>query len=210
MDNELAIADMGLDVITNSLKEITKHQSKVGKIKTPKGLVKQKMGFDYVELSYMKKIANEQYPGWSWTIINSEALGTAAYVVHGRLKWFDNGIWREGDMVAAHRIQTKKGSTDFVEIGNDVKSANTDCMKKAMNMYLNIADDVYRNQIEDLELSDEDKNEILVIASEISESKMEQIHKLIKDQKLNTSNYNGSLSKLKRERDKLNEKDTSK
>ena len=143
-------------------------------------------------------------------IVKTENLGSAAYVVHGRLKWYDEGIWRTGDMVAAHRIQTKRGTGDFVDIGNDIKAANTDCMKKAMNMYLNIADDVYRNQIEDLELSDEMKNEILVIASEISESKMEQIHKLIKDQKLNTSNYNGSLSKLKRERDKLNERDTSK
>ena len=158
----------------------------------------------------MREIADKEYAGWSWEIVKTENLGSAAYVVHGRLKWYDEGIWRTGDMVAAHRIQTKRGTGDFVDIGNDIKAANTDCMKKAMNMYLNIADDVYRNQIEDLELSDEMKNQILVVASEISESKMEQIHKLIKDQKLNTSNYNGSLSKLKRERDKLNEKDRSK
>ena len=210
MANDLALTNVSLDMIQESLSNITTQHKDIGKIETPKGLVKKKMGFDYVELSYMKKIANEQFPGWSWTIVKSEALGAAAYVVHGRLKWLDNGLWREGDMVAAHRIQTKRGTGDFVDIGNDIKAANTDCMKKAMNMYLNIADDVYRNQIEDLELSDEMKNEILVVASEISESKMEQIHKLIKDQKLNTSNYNGSLSKLKRERDKLNEKDTSK
>ena len=90
MDDKLALADINLDVINESLSRITEHQKKVGKIQTPKGLVKKKMGFDYVELSYMKKIANEQYPGWSWTIINSEAMGTAAYLVHGRLKWFDN------------------------------------------------------------------------------------------------------------------------
>ena len=122
MDNKVAVADIGLDVIQDSLKGITEHHKEVGKIETPKGLVKKKMGFDYVELSYMKKIANEEFPGWSWSIINTEVLGTAAYVVHGRLKWFDNGLWREGDMVAAHRIQKKRGSTtEYVEIGYDIK-----------------------------------------------------------------------------------------
>ena len=104
------------EIIKESLNKMTKQHRKVGKISTPKGLVKKRQGFDYVELSYMKSIANEQFPGWSWTIINSEALGGAAYVVHGRLKWFDNGVWREGDMVAAHRIQTKKGGTTMKKI----------------------------------------------------------------------------------------------
>ena len=66
--------------------------------------------------------------------------------------------------------------------------------------------DVYRNQIEDLELSDDQKQEILLVASEISEDKMTKIHGLIKDQVLNTANYNGSLSKLTRERDSLKDK----
>ncbi len=193
-NNTQIIVDESTLSTTNEIrKAITQKHKKVSFTPTPAPFVKQRQGQDYVEIGYMREIADKEYAGWSWEIVKTE-----------------KGIWRTGDMVAAHRIQTKRGTGDFVDIGNDIKAANTDCMKKAMNMYLNIADDVYRNQIEDLELSDEMKNEILVIASEISESKMEQIHKLIKDQKLNTSNYNGSLSKLKRERDKLNEKDTSK
>ena len=66
---------------------------------------------------------------------------------------------------------------------------------------MNIADDVYRNQIEDMELSDEEKNDILVLASEISEDRMNGIHMLIKDGKLNKANYRGSISKLQREKD---------
>ena len=62
------------NIIKESLNNMTKHHRTVGKIQTPKGLVKKRQGFDYVELSYMKSIANEQFPGWSWTIINSEAL----------------------------------------------------------------------------------------------------------------------------------------
>jgi len=210
-NNTQIIVDESTLSTTNEIrKAITQKHKKVSFTPTTAPFVKQRQGQDYVEIGYMREIADKEYAGWSWEIVKTENLGSAAYVGHGRLKWYDEGIWRTGDMVAAHRIQTKRGTGDFVDIGNDIKAANTDCMKKAMNMYLNIADDVYRNQIEDLELSDEMKNEILVVASEISESKMEQIHKLIKDQKLNTSNYNGSLSKLKRERDKLNEKDTSK
>jgi len=194
MDDKLAIADMGLNIITDSLKEITKHQKRVSKIKTPKGYVKKKQGFDYVELSYMKSVANEQYPGWSWTIINSEAMGTAAYLVHGRLKWFDNGIWREGDMVAAHRIQTKKGTTDFVEIGNDVKSANTDCMKKAFNVYMNIAADVYRS--EDPELSDEQIDTLKELADKADI--YDEINDKMIDGVINNLNYKASKSKLER------------
>ena len=33
MDDKLAIADMGLNIITDSLKEITKHQKRVSKTK---------------------------------------------------------------------------------------------------------------------------------------------------------------------------------
>ena len=57
-----------------------------------------------------------------------------------------------GAMTAAHRIQKQRGTESFVDIGIDVKAANTDCIKKAFNFYLNIADDVYRNQVDDLEL----------------------------------------------------------
>jgi len=64
---------------------------------------------------------------------------------------------------------------------------------------LNIADDVYRNQVEDLELSDEQKNEILVLAADVSEERMEQVHELIKEQAVNTANFNSSMRKLDRE-----------
>ena len=73
-------------------------------------------------------------------------------------------------------------------------------------MYLNIADDVYRNQVEDLELDDNQKNDILALAGEISEEKLSQIHELIKAQVINTANYKGSIAKLERELGEKNEK----
>jgi len=201
-NNTPIVVDESMLTATDEIrKSITIKHKKVSFMKTPKPYIKQKAGMDYVEYSYMRDIADKEFAGWSWEIISTEMLGSAAYVVHGRLKWYDEGIWRTGDMVAAHRIQTKRGTGEFVDIGNDVKAANTDAIKKAFNMYMNIADDVYRNQIEDMELSDEEKNDILVLASEISEEKMSNIHILINKGELNKANYKGSVSKLKREID---------
>jgi len=188
--------NLSLDNLRITLSKITKQHKKIGKIETPKGLIKKKQGFDYVELSYMKNIANEQFPGWSWTIVNSEALGSNAYVVHGRLKWFDNGVWREGDMVAAHRIQTKRDSSEFVDIGNDIKSANTDCMKKALNVYMDIAADVYRS--EDPALDDDQYEKLMKTSKKIGIDTQLVISKKIDNGEINANNYKASLAKLER------------
>ena len=155
---EVVVSNEAIEQSLTSLRltSITELHDKVSMENTPRAFVKKKMGQDYVEVSYMKKLADKYFAGWSWTIINTEVLGSEAFVVHGRLKWYEGGIWREGDMTAAHRIQKKKGSNEFVDIGNDIKSANTDCIKKAFNMYMNIADDVYRNRVEDPALTKED------------------------------------------------------
>ena len=180
-------------------KAITDKHKNVSNIKTPKPFIKKKMGMEYVEYSYMREIADKEFPGWSWKVVSTEVLGSEAYVVHGRLKFYDEGIWRECDVTASHRIQKQRGTNDFVDIGNDVKAANTDAIKKAFNMYMNIADDVYRNQVDDLELSDLEKSDILVLASEINEEKLEQIKELIEDDTINTANYKASFAKLERE-----------
>ena len=180
-------------------KAITDKHKLVSSLTTPSPYIKKKQGMDYVEYSYMREVADNQFPGWSWTIEKTEVLGSEAYVVHGRLKWFDEGIWRQGDMCAAHRIQKKRGIDEFVDIGNDVKAANTDCIKKAFNMYMNICDDVYRNQVEDFELSDEQKDEIVEAAALVSESRLHEITELLKDQVIHNGNYKSSLAKLQRE-----------
>ena len=202
-NNEITVIDEQTLQVNDAIREaITAKHKFVSRIKTPKPFIKKKMGLDYVEFSYMREIADKEYPGWSWTIEKTEVLGSEAFVVQGRLLWYDEGIWRKADMVAAHRIQKKRGTNEFVDIGNDIKASNTDCIKKAFNMYLNIADDVYRNQVEDLQLSDEQKNEILVLASDVSEERMEQVHELIKDQAVNTANFDSSIRKLERELEK--------
>lgn len=195
--NELTLIENGsLTAVSEALDNITKHHKKVSDIKTPKPFVKQKMGMDYVEYSYMREIADKHYPGWSWTVIKTEFAGTEAYVVHGRLKWFDNGVWREGDSTAAHRVQKKRGSSDYVDLGNDIKAANTDCIKKAFNMYMNICDDVYRNQVEDPELTDEQMANI----SELSKlaDRQDEVMNKVNEGIINAFNYKAAIAKLER------------
>ena len=196
-NNELVLYDK--KELASIRKAITDKHKHVSNLNTPSPYIKKKQGMDYVEYSYMREVADKEFPGWSWTIEKTEVLGSEAYVVHGRLKWFDEGIWTQGDMCAAHRIQKKRGIDEFVDIGNDVKAANTDCIKKAFNMYMNICDDVYRNQVEDMELSDEQKDEIIEVASSIDAVKRGQIKQLVKDQIIHNGNYRSSLAKLQRE-----------
>jgi len=198
-NTQMVVSTDSLEVVDSIRTNITKKHKKVSNIKTPKPFIKKKMGMEYVEYSYMREIADKEYPGWSWKIIKTETLGSESFVVHGRLKWYDEGIWRECDVPAAHRLQKQRGTDSFVDIGNDIKAANTDAIKKAFNMYLNIADDVYRNQVDDMELSDQQKSDILVLASEIDEDKMNDIRELIEDQSINTANYNSSFAKLERQ-----------
>ena len=203
--NDLLVLESGNGAVTNikkALSRLTEHHKKVSEIKTPKPFIKQKMGMDYVEYSYMREVADREYPGWSWTVVKTEFAGTEAYVVHGRLKWFDNGVWRKGDSTAAHRIQKKRGTDDYVDLGNDIKAANTDCIKKAFNMYMNIADDIYRNQVEDTELTEQQKGDLIKAAFRISEEKASEINIMMEEGVVHGLNYKGALAKLKRQGDK--------
>ena len=198
-NNELIVYDKeSIAAVDMMTKAMTKKHKRISDKPTPKPFIKKKMGMDYCELGYMKSVADKEFPGWSWTIQRSGVLGSA-YEVHGRLKWYDEGIWRLGDMVAAHRIQKKRGTDEFVDIGNDVKAANTDTMKKAFNTYMNIADDVYRNQVEDFMLTDDQKNDIIEVAAKIDDDKLSEITQLVNDQVIHNGNYKASLAKLKRE-----------
>jgi len=151
----------------------------------------------------MKKLADKHFAGWSWTIISTEVLGSEAFVVHGRLKWYEGGIWREGDMTAAHRIQKlKKDPSKFSDIGNDIKAANTDCMKKAFNMYMNIADDVYKNRVNPL--TQEDIDYIYKEMEGLKEEWKTQISNSIKNGDIDRTDILRVINKINRLKEESN------
>jgi oligoribonuclease (3'-5' exoribonuclease) len=53
--------------------------------------------------------------------------------------------------------------------------------------------------VEDFELSDEQKDEIIEAAALVDESRLQEIVELVKDQVIHNGNYKSSLAKLQRE-----------
>jgi len=174
----------------------------VSALKTPSNYVEDKNGVDYVKYPYMRSIADNYYSGWSWIIMGTEIINNKAFVVHGRLTWLEvmpNGgvIERHGDVTAGHRIQySKKDPTEFVDLGNDAKAANTDCIKKAFNMYMNISDDIYRAQVKEEQLSTEQLKAIEELAQ--TAGQIEKIHEGIGNGSINGFNYDACVAKLRR------------
>ena len=178
-----------------------KHQY-VSELRTPIDQVKSRSGFDYVDEGYMRWCLNKHYPVWSWEIIKYETLGDKAIVVHGRLKVMDEGIPRSFDSVAAHRVAQSRSGAGYVDLGNDLKAANSDAFKVAVNRLCNVADDVYRKQYIDKTLSQEQYDYLLTIMSQLDVNEAEKVEAALISGKINKDNYDKLVSKLKIEESK--------
>ena len=166
----------------------------VSNIPTPKVFVKDKGGFDYVDEAYMRNQLNSHYPIWKWEIIKYEFMGDKVISIHGRLTIVDHGVERYFDSVAAHRIASN--DRGYVDLGNDLKAANSDCFKVAVNRLCNIADDVYRKIIPDLTLSEEQKDAINELLARMDSKTVEKVKEGMKDLSVNSTNYNATIRKL--------------
>ena len=175
---------------------IRKHQ-KVSEEPTPSDVVKSRNGFDYVDEGYMRWRLNQYYPIWSWEVIKYETLGDKAIVVHGRLKVMDEGVPRSFDSVAAHRIAVSRNGSGYVDLGNDLKAANSDAFKVAVNRLCNVADDVYRKQYIDKSLDEVQENALMDVIAEMDKKEADQVYKALQSGKINKDNYDKVISKLK-------------
>ena len=175
---------------------IRKHQQD-SQDPTPQDVVKSRNGFDYVDEGYMRWKLNQYYPIWSWEVIKYETLGDKAIVVHGRLKVMDEGVPRSFDSVAAHRIAVSRNGSGYVDLGNDLKAANSDAFKVAVNRLCNVADDVYRKQYIDKSLGDVQVNNLMdVIAEMDNKEEADKVHRALKSGMINQDNYDKVMSKL--------------
>lgn len=218
-ENEIVLQDNTKTAVEKAIASIKDRHQRVGSINTPKQYIERKGQFEYVAAPYIKSMADKHYPGWSWEIIGYEIVivkeRTEAVVIHGRLKWYEDGLWRTGDMVAAHRIQYKNKTKIFedgkarkdangkwiqektdelVDMGNDIKAGNTDCMKKAFNVFLNISDDIYRTHIDDLSLNNNEIKEIMNLAKKLDREAEFQAR--IDTEQINKENLEGSIMRL--------------
>jgi len=166
----------------------------VSSTKTPSYYVSDKGGFDYVDEGYMRSVLNEHYPLWSWEVIKYEFIGDKAISVHGRLTILDHGVTRHFESVAAHRIAVSRKDGNYTDLGNDLKSAVTDCFKVCVNRLCNVADDVYRKQV----LSQVQLNDIENLLAEVMETDVRRkVVRGITSKEINSVNLTATLDKLK-------------
>jgi Rad52/22 family double-strand break repair protein len=130
---------------------------------TPPKYVKLRPGkgggdWKYVSAGYIQKVLNLMF-GWDWDfeIIDEKILVESAIViVKGKL------TCRSGDRTIVKmqygrkEITMKRGGTGPLDVGNDLKAAASDCLKKCASL-IGIASDIY---------SDEDFKELQVISEE--------------------------------------------
>lgn len=191
-DNMSLLYGEALDALHEAEEKIREKHKKVSEKKTNPNHVKQKAGMDYVEFAYMKSMANKYYPGWSFQnlIIIEQMLNAGWVAVQGELHFLDEGIKRVGACAAAHRIAFKSGKDrvpeNIVDLGNDVKAAVTDALKKGFNTYMNISDDIYRH----LEVEPLTKGQITVLYEIVEKCKPESQRKFYNfvDNNMNSTN----------------------
>ena len=175
---------------------INKHNA-ISQVDTPNIYVKDKGGFDYVDEGYMRHLLNQHYPIWKWEVIKYEFIGDKVITVHGRLTVIDNGVERSFDGIDAHRIAVSKRDNSYVDLGNDLKAANSDAFKVAVNRLCNIADDVYRKRIEDISL---DKSQLQRIEAKLKKVKdnkvVNKIRKSIEGLTINSKNLEATLRRI--------------
>jgi len=183
---------------------VNKHDN-LSKMSTPKPYIETRAdGFDYVDEGYMRGLLNKHFPMWSWEIKKYEILGDVEIIVHGKLTVVDEGLPRYFDAVASHRIA--KNAKGYVNISNNLKSANTDAFKVAVNRLCNIADDVYRKQVVDYNLNDVQRANLEKILSGIDNAELsDKIHDELDSLGINSQNYKQTIIKLNKMKESVNE-----
>ncbi len=133
-------------------------------------------GLDYIIEAFMKDRLNYYFPGWSWRRTSPpQLLGAEWVITDGELMVIDERLmafgisppYRYFAASGASRIQFKTEKiTDpitkrevrasmphtpenLVDLDKQVKAANTNAFKKAINQLLGIGDDIYGKRIEE-------------------------------------------------------------
>lgn len=175
----------------------------LSEVKTPKQEVKDKAGMDYVDETYMRSMLNKHFSLWSWEIKETQFLGSEWCIVTGELSIIDSGFPRKFGSVGAQRIMFKKDKPhtpeNVVNVDHNLAAANTNAFKRAVNRLCNIADDVYRKEMVDYDLSPEQVDSYKSFVEAIKdEEKRGKALDFLESGNLNASNYDGAVKKVNR------------
>tara|TARA_Y100000310_G_C20641818_1_gene794367 strand:+ start:92 stop:676 length:585 start_codon:yes stop_codon:yes gene_type:complete len=172
--------------------EIRTLHKKVSSTPTPAYYIEERQKFEYVDEAFMRSVLNDNYPIWHWEIKDWKVV-EGSIAVHGRLMIDDCGVVRCYDAIASHRIALQRDGSGHVDLGNDLKAANTDCFKVAVNRLCNVSDDIYRKSV----LSESQLDTIEGLIEQIPEVSLQRkIIDAIKSKDINTTNYDSSVDKL--------------
>ena len=154
MKNELALVSAeDLSLVGKNI--LNEHQLQFILKRTPKQYVKTRPGkgggqWEYVTVGYVKKCLNLMF-GWSWNFeIIEEKILFGEVIVKGKLTCVSNGEtivkMQYGNKDIVYRRDTDKdGNRIPLSIGNDLKSAASDCLKKCASD-IGIASDIYNKE----------------------------------------------------------------
>jgi hypothetical protein len=118
--------------------------------KTPSQYVKTRPAkgggnWEYVTGGYVKKVLNLLF-GWDWDFeIVDQLIYESEVVVKGRLTCRTNGKEIVKMQYGNKEVMFKKGTKDPLSIGNDLKAAATDALKKCA-AEIGIAADIYNKE----------------------------------------------------------------
>lgn len=179
--------------------------------KTPKSAIRQRPAkgggtWNYVSGNYIRKVLNLMF-GWDWDFeIVTEFVNIehGEVVVKGRLTCRTNGKTIVKTQYGNKDIMFRRGTREPLSIGNDMKAAATDALKKCATE-LGIAQDVYAPQeykevrvIESVE-SEDDKEEAARISAFIKKAtttkELDEIEPFVTDGTLDL--FNQKKSELK-------------
>lgn len=204
-----------LDIIANKefqkkiddfKKDWYKFYKKISKTDTPKydgtgnEIVRKRPDeLDYIIEAYMKDRLNHYFPGWSWRRTgNVQIIGSYWVVTDGELCIIDerliamgiNPPYRYFAASGAARIQFKKNMPqtpeNLVDLDKNVKAANTNAFKKAINQLTGIGDDVYGKRIEE-EGGGSIENIIMQQGKEGSDTAKKAFNQYVKDNRVSWS-----------------------
>lgn len=133
---------------------------------TPEKYIKSRQGrggqsFSYVEVGYVVSTLNEAFgPAWDWEIIE-QGLGKKKVWVKGRLTvWFGPDFkfskvaFGGTDVKYPVKYVNNARVTDYeagpIDVGDDLKAASADALKKAASMF-GLAADIYFPQMDRLD-----------------------------------------------------------
>jgi hypothetical protein len=173
---------------------------------TPARFIKQRPAkgggtWQYVSGTYIRKVLNLMF-GWDWDfeIISEHVyLEAKEVVVKGRLTCRSGGRTITKMQYGNKDIIFKKGTTEPLSIGNDLKAAATDALKKCA-AEIGIASDVYHpdefNAIQVQDVTREDLIERMNSAANVPESAKEHINRIINNSE--SESYNKAWIELKK------------